>query len=558
MVVETRYDVLDGHLLKWVLAAGMSWLEHNKELINSMNVFPVPDGDTGTNMLLTVQKAYEQVAEMDESHIGIVGEAMARGALMGARGNSGTILSMLFRGFSHGLRAQEIMNASHLAAAMQSAVDYAYSTVSTVMKPVEGTILTVAREITTEAITRAREEANLKAILDSMIDAGRKSLENTPNLLPLLKEAGVVDSGGMGLLTFLEGVQRFIEGKPVVIQNGHNHENNHVQAGWQEAIAPEDEEGYGYDVQFLILGESLDVNKIRNDISAMGWSPLIDGDDRLIKVHIHVHDPGEPLSYAIGLGVELDDIVVENMQAQYLRYVQNRQEREDHRAHPEVEGIAVITVARGDGLSKLFREYGAARIVEGGQTMNPSTEDFLAAIDSLPNEEIIILPNNGNIIMAAEQAASLARDRKVRVVPTRTVPQGISALLAYGDLNGEVSFSKVVEGMTSHMRDVDSIEVTTATRTVTIDDVQVREGEAIGMLNGKLATSGGSLTEILLTVLRRAHAEDRDLASIYYGAGITEREAMALTAVLADTFGNLEFETVYGGQPLYPYIISLE
>lgn len=563
MVLEIRPNVVDGHLLKWMLAAGVSWLENHKQQVNNMNVFPVPDGDTGTNMVLTIRKAYQQVAHLNEDDISLVSESIARGALTGARGNSGTILSMLLRGFAQGLQGQDVMDSNAFVRACQNAVDYAYDTVRSVMDPVEGTILTVARESATAIKEHAKSETDLRKLFDHLLDAAYVSLENTPNLLPKLKEAGVVDSGGMGLVYILEGMRRLMDGKPIAAEttNGHKEPSEAVvvqEPHWQEALEPDDEEGYGYDVQFLMLGENMDVKQVREDISNMGWSPLIDGDDRLIKVHIHVHDPGEPLSYAIGLGVELDDIVVENMQAQYLQYVQQRQQREAHNESHQVDGVAVVTVARGDGLQVMLQEYGAARVIVGGQTMNPSTEDFLAAIDSLNASEIILLPNNGNVIMAAQQAASLAHGNTVRVVPTKTVQQGIAALLSYMDVREHGTLDEIYETMCESFTHLISAEVTTATRDASIDGVSVTEGQLIGLVNGKLRYAGGTLPALVQRLLEECHAEEHELVTLYYGNGQSEGDAHALVAQLESVFEDLSFEVVYGGQPLYPYLISIE
>lgn len=563
MVVEVKQSVVDGRLLKWLLAAGASWLEHHKAKINNMNVFPVPDGDTGTNMVLTIRKAYQQIAKSEDHHIGLIAEQIARGALTGARGNSGTILSMLLRGFSQALKDKQEMDAETFALACQSAVDYAYDTVRSVMDPVEGTILTVAREAAEAIRDRAHSESDLKVLLAELIEAAYKSLENTPNLLPKLKEAGVVDSGGMGLVYILEGMQRFIDGEPVVLEGSADIVNNEAPA-WENSLVPDDEEGYGYDVQFLMLGENLDVKQVRADISALGWSPLIDGDDRLIKVHIHVHNPADPLDYAIKLGVDLDDIVVENMQAQYLQYVQERNEREDsEREQKVVEGIAVVTVARGDGLESIFDEYGAAYVIIGGQTMNPSTEDFMEAIESVPNENIILMPNNGNVIMAAEAAAGLAGGlaggKNVKVLKTKTVQQGIAALVAYMDANDDGgNINTVLDAMQEGMSAIISAEVTTAVRDVTFDGVAVAEGQFIGMLNGKLVASGENLTGLVSDLLAKANANACEICTLYYGDGLTEDDVESLVDTLVDNYPDLEYEIVYGGQPLYPYLISLE
>ena len=560
MVVEIRPDIVDGKLLKWMIAAGVHWLEHHKEQVNNMNVFPVPDGDTGTNMLLTIRNAYKQVANSDEDHAGLVFEQVARGALTGARGNSGTILSMLLRGFSQAVKNKEVIDAHAFVQGCQNAVKYAYDTVESVMEPVEGTILTVARESTAALKGRADNESNLKVLLSDMIAAAYKSLENTPNLLPKLKEAGVVDSGGMGLVYILEGMQRFLDGEPVTFADGAGIEVED-NAHWQDALVPDDEEGYGYDVQFLMLGENMDVAQVRKDISDMGWSPLIDGDPNLIKVHIHVHNPGEPLSYAIGLGIDLDDIVVENMQAQYLQYVQDRSAREDVTPEAEVEekDVAVITVGRGDGLEKLLLEYGASRVITGGQTMNPSTEDFLSAIESLETKDVIILPNNGNVIMAAQQAASLVEGYNVRVVPSKTVQQGITSLLAYMDLlENEKPLDEIFDGMCDNLKLVISGEVTTAVRDTTYDGLTVKNGDNIGLIDGKIKVSRESVDETVQALLREVKAEDYELVTLYYGDGIDEKTAQALAGKIEDEFDELEVEVVYGGQPLYPYLMSIE
>ncbi|MEO1289531.1 MAG: DAK2 domain-containing protein, partial [Chloroflexota bacterium] len=528
MVVETKQSVIDGRMLKWMLAAGVFWLEHHKAKINNMNVFPVPDGDTGTNMVMTVRNAYKQISSAEEKHIGAIAEKIASGALRGARGNSGTILSMLFRGFSQALKDKPEMDAKTFALACQSAVDYAYDTVRSVMEPVEGTILTVAREAAAAIQERSQVETDMKVLLQELIDAAYQSLENTPNLLPKLKEAGVVDSGGMGLVYILEGMQRFIDGKPVVLDDDTTVVTDEAPA-WEDALVPDDEEGYGYDVQFLMLGENLDVKQVRADISAMGWSPLVDGDDRLIKVHIHVHNPADPLDYAIKMGVDLDDIVVENMQAQYLQYVEQRNEREGtQKGEKVVDGVAVVTVARGDGLEKIFDQYGAARIIVGGQTMNPSTEDFMSAIETIPNHDIVLMPNNSNVVMAAQQAAELAEDKSVHVVRTKTIQQGISALIAYMDANENGDLDAVVDAMTESIDNVISAEVTTAVRNVNFDGVDVVEGQYIGMLNNKLVASGDKLDQIIVDLINKANPDDLEICTLYYGDNLKESDAETL------------------------------
>jgi len=558
MVIELRRQLCDGYALKWMFAAGVSWLEHHRDQVNSMNVFPVPDGDTGTNMTLTVQKAYERIAKIEDRHVGIVSEQIAKGALMGARGNSGTILSMLLRGFAAGLSGREVMDADAFAHACHSAVKYAYDTVSSVMQPVEGTILTVAREAADALQEHVRTERDLSTLLGGMIAAARRSLERTPDLLPKLKEAGVVDSGGLGLVYILEGMKRLLDGEPVVFDGPQFATTAAAAPSWKDALVPDDEEGYGYDVQFLMLGENMNVDQVRRDISAMGWSPLIDGDSSLIKVHIHVHNPGEPLNYAITEAkVQISDIVVENMQAQYLEYVEQRAARES-KPVTQVEGVAVIAVVRGAGLVRIFEEYGAARIVDGGQTMNPGTEDFLAAIDSLPNDEIIILPNNGNIILAAQEAARLATHKRVCVIHNKTLPQGIAALLTYADLKDDHNLDALTSAMTEQIHRVMSGEVTRATRSVTMDDVSVKAGDIIGLLNGRLVVAGDDMTSVLRDLLHKGCANQHELVTLYYGDGVSTAEANAVKSALEVGFGDLEFQLIPGEQPLYPYLLSIE
>ncbi len=555
MAVNVEQKVCDGHLLKWLLAAGLAWLEENRDRVDQLNVFPVPDGDTGKNMVLTLRSAYQEVALLDERHVGIIGEKVARGALMGARGNSGVILSQLWRGFTNALRGHEVFDAPLFARACESAVDLAYKSVVT---PVEGTILTVAREATEAVTAQLSDSSDLRGLLEIMVEAAHQSLKRTPDLLPVLKKAGVVDSGGQGLVYMLEGMLRLLRGEDVF--------SSQIQASvssgdtWQAALEPEDEEGYGYDVQFLMHGEHMDVEAIRAAIDAMGWSTLVVGDDRMIKVHVHVHDPGQPISYAIQLGASLDDIVVENMQEQYQAYVEQRIAREHE---PEEDAalneVAVITVASGEGLRRLLRkDLQAAYVIAGGQTMNPSTQDFLAAIDALPSNKIVLLPNNKNIIMAAQQAASLARDKEVRVIGSRTIPQGISAMLAYTNIAHSNNIDEVAAEMENALRHIVSLEVTTATRNVEMDGLEVRRGQYIGLLDGALVVAGDEMNDVVADVLRKAGADEYELVTLYYGDGLRQQQVRDLVAVLREEFAGQEFEIVQGDQPLYPYMISLE
>jgi uncharacterized protein len=553
--VKTHHQVCDGHLYKWLIAAGLAWLEHNRDRVNQLNVFPVPDGDTGTNMWLTIKRAYEEVAQMNDPHIGRVSNAVSRGALMGARGNSGVILSQLLRGFGMALEHESTMGPAEFARACASAKDMSYKAVIT---PVEGTILTVARLAADAVVEAAKTEQSVGKLLDIMIEAAWAALKTTPDLLPILKKAGVVDSGGQGLVYIIEGMQRLVRGEIVSMVQGGAHGGAGTE-NWQDALTPEDEEGYGYDVQFLIHGESLNIEKVRADIDAMGWSTLVVGDEKLIKVHVHVHNPGVPISYAIEIPAAISDIVVENMQMQYHGYVEQRENRESG-AGAAIEGVAVITVAAGDGLHKLFtKDLQAASVVSGGQTMNPSAEDFLQAIDKLPNTEIILLPNNKNILMAARQAASLARDKQVRVVASRTIQQGIAAMFAYGNgRENAMNLEEIVEEMNQALPNVKSCEVTNAVRNVEFDGILVEEGNFIGMLDGTLVCAGKELSEVITVMLNKADAKKHELITLYYGEGLSESQAQGLVDYLAQDFNKQDIQIAYGGQPLYPYLISIE
>ncbi len=553
MTAKGALTACDGHMMKRLAEAGLAWLHSNQEKVNQLNVFPVPDGDTGTNMTLTMQNAWENIAQMDEPHVGKLTYALARGALMGARGNSGVILSQWWRGFAEALEGKSSFDAQLFSTACKSAVERAYQGV---VSPVEGTILTVTRQAMEAVSEKANLETDLHTLFEIKVTAAYESLKHTPELLPMLKDAGVVDSGGQGWTFIIEGMLRMLRGEDIHIRS--------VQAvavqqpGWQESLIPQDEEGYGYDVQFLMKGEGMNVEQVRADISAIGWSTLVVGDSSLIKVHVHVHDPGVPLSYAIGKGALLDDLVVENMQLQYQEYVKARSGREQKRMAP-VEGVAVVTTVTGDGFRQMFlNDLGAAYVIAGGQTMNPSTEDFITAIQTLPNTEIILLPNNPNILMAAQQAAALAEGKQVRVVPSRSIPQGISAMFEYTNEKDSLELDELADNMKTALQNVTTGEVTTATRSVNLNGIKVREGEYIGLIDDKLAVAGDGLLNVTRALLDKTGADKRELITLYYGDIVTEVQAQELAAALRGHYAGAEIQVVNGGQPLYPYVISIE
>ncbi len=552
--------VADGYLVKQLVGAGLMWLEQNKESVNRLNVFPVPDGDTGTNMFLTMRHAYLEIANMEEVHVGKLMRAVSNGALRGARGNSGVILSQLFAGTAAALDGHEHVSAPLFAAATRSAVEYAYRAVE---KPVEGTILTVSRRMMESVQTNYTHDPDLIMLLKRMIVAGRVALRHTPDMLPVLKKAGVVDSGGAGLLYIFEGMLRALCGKPLeaelVVLDNTPVPTPHEET-WEDALVPEDELGYGYDVQFLMRGDSLNIDKVRRDIQAMGWSTLVVGDNQLIKVHVHVHNPGDPLSYAIQAGGSLDDIVVENMQRQYEDYVQARAQRDE--GPVESKGPAVIAVAAGNGMKRVFLEQlGAAYVISGGQTMNPSTGDFLNTIAMVPNEEIILLPNNKNVLLAARLAAESAPGRRVRVIPTISVPQGIAAMFEYqflAESGMEFQLDAVVDAMSAAATAIKTIEVTNATRDVELDGLSVRAGQYIGLIDDKLVAAADEVTSLMIALLEKAGAASAERVTIYYGSDTTHRQAKALVESLLEQFSGPELEIVEGGQALYPYVLSVE
>lgn len=551
--------VADGFLIKQLFGAGLTWLEQNQEKVNRMNVFPVPDGDTGTNMYLTMRSAYKAVANLEEAHVGRLSQAVANGALEGARGNSGVILSQILRGTAVALEGQEKLTAPLLVEACRSAVDYAYNAVE---KPVEGTILTVSRGMMEAVVRNYEKDQDLIILLKRMVTAGRAALRRTPDMLPMLKKAGVVDSGGQGLVFIFEGMLRALCGKALSSELDVSETAVAVQPSetWQDALVPDDELGYGYDVQFLMRGATMNINEVRTAIQNMGWSTLVVGDDKLIKVHVHVHNPGEPLSYAINYGAAIDDIVVENMQLQYEGYVQERALRE-RPIRTDIPGVAVVTVAAGDGLERIFADqFNAAAVIRGGQTMNPSTGDFLNAIRGLPNDDIILLPNNKNVLLSAQQAAKQETGKRVAVVPSFSIPQGIAAMFEYINLcaDGNCTLDEVEAAMKASLLNVVTCEITNANRDAEFDGVQAKVGQYIGLINDVLVAAADRVNDVCRETLLKAKASAFERITLYFGRDANEEAATALVSELKDVFPKQEFEIVEGGQALYPYLISLE
>ncbi len=534
---------IDGRRLKRGFHAGVDRLSQHVELVNQLNVFPVPDGDTGINMYHTLRRAYEEIAEDDSADAGLIAARFAHGALMGARGNSGTILSQLLKGFADGLRGPTL-TPSLFRRACQAAVKQAYRSLTA---PTEGTMLTVAREAV-ECLGQADVcGAALKDMLEAMTAAALASLENTPNLLPILKEAGVVDAGGMGLVCFLQGMLGDQSAMPPGLAE-HAREIRGVAAGG----------AYGYDVQFLMIGEDLDIARARQDLEAMGWSVIVVGDRRTIKVHIHVNNPALPLDYALKTGAALDDVVVENMDMQYQRGLVRQRARAATPTSDSAE-FSVVAVVEGDGMQAVFRDLNCEAIINGGAGHNPSTEDFLVAIQQLPSRPIVILPNDRNIVLAAQQAADMIEGERVRVLPTESVLQGISAMLAFGDApDAKADLDATIEQMSAASAATISIEITRATRDSTYGGLQIKRNDFIALVDGEIRSASADIDIAALGAFAELDLQDLELATIYFGGGYTERAAAELVERLKAPLMELEFEIIFGGQSLYPFLISVE
>jgi len=541
---------IDGRVFKRLIEAGLTWLRTNQELVNSLNVFPVPDGDTGTNMVLTMQAAYDEVANSPENNFGEISRAVAHGALMGARGNSGVILSQLWRGFARVVDNHEVLNAAILAEAFAEARDTAYKGV---VRPVEGTILTVAKDIATAAEHILKTSDNPITMLDYVIKEADKSVERTPDLLPVLKDAGVVDSGGKGLFFILEGMLRFISGEGLDIAvAGVRPLADMVFENAMDTVEP------GQDFEVVVdfhPKEPLYLAGFYEELEEMGTSIQLGEGDGIYRLHIHVPTKNlyTPIDYTRSLGT-VTKVAIENLIAQMDQGMKDCGDSKPHLAPIEPGQIAVIAVAPGTGISRVFASLGAAGIVEGGQTMNPSTQEIIHTFENLPTDKIIILPNNKNIIMAAKSAAKLTV-KKVAVIPCQTVPEGLSAMMR---LVPEGDFDSVVEEMNNALDEVETGEITIATRSVDIDGVQVEKGQIIALLNGKLVQSAASLEDACLGLLEIAHADHFELITLFYGADIKKEEVVRIVDEIRSAYPEQEIEVQEGCQPHYQFIISIE
>ncbi|MCF6277170.1 MAG: DAK2 domain-containing protein [Anaerolineales bacterium] len=540
----------DGQAYKRLVEAGLTWLRTNQQTVNALNVFPVPDGDTGTNMVLTMQSAYDEIANLGHHKVGDMAAAVSQGALMGARGNSGVILSQIWRGVARGLEGEEVLTGANLAQAFADARDTAYKGV---VRPVEGTILTVTKDIAAAAEAALEETDDPIAILAKLVAAADVSVEHTPELLPVLKQAGVVDSGGMGLFLILEGMLRYIYGEPLDMPL--------MSVQPMAALDLENamhavEEGQDFEVvvDFYPDGE-LDLKSFYAALEEMGTSIQVGEGDGMYRMHIHLllEKRYEPIDYIMTLGT-VTNVAMENLAAQMDKLNKSSEPDRLELTNIEPGEIAVVTVSPGPGISRIFASLGVAALVEGGQTMNPSTQELLAAFENLPTDKVIILPNNKNIILAA-QAARDVTVKDVHVIPCRTVPQGLAAMLMH---NPKGDLETVAKKMEKSLSSVLTGEVTTATRTVEIDGVNVETGQVIALLDGKLVLAAASVKEACLGLLEKAQVEEYELITLYIGADYPRAEANRVGDMLQEKFPDLEIEMQDGGQPHYQLILSIE
>ncbi|MBX9972360.1 DAK2 domain-containing protein [Cytobacillus firmus] len=553
---------LNGKLFAEMVIQGANHLSANAKLVDALNVFPVPDGDTGTNMNLSMTSGAKEVKANIQEHIGKVGSALSKGLLMGARGNSGVILSQLFRGFSKHIEQKSSINGKEFADALNSGVETAYKAV---MKPVEGTILTVAKDSAKKAVQAAKNEDDIIVIMEEVLKEARASLNRTPDLLPVLKEVGVVDSGGQGLVFVYEGFLAELKGEKLPdtpaalprmddLVSAEHHKNVH------SFMNTEDIE-FGYCTEFMVKFETekLSANpfsedKFRQDLSKYGDSLLVIADEQLVKVHIHSEQPGDCLTYGQRYG-SLINMKIENMRQQHTNLIDDVPTPLAAEAKPkEKQEYGIVTVSMGSGIADLFRSIGAHAVIEGGQTMNPSTEDIVKAIKEVNAKKVIILPNNKNIIMAAQQAAEVTEEEAV-VVSSKTVPQGMAALLAF---NPGAGLAENEEGMTEALQHVKTGQITFAVRDTSIDGLEIEKDDFMGIADGKIVVKNKDRVQAAKDLLDGMIDEDSEILTVLKGEDAAEEEVDALISYIEDKYEDVEVEVHDGKQPLYSFIFSIE
>jgi DAK2 domain fusion protein YloV len=537
---------ISGQEFREMLATATTWLEKSAPDIDALNVFPVPDGDTGTNMLLTMRSGVEEAFQISNATVSSVAQAIAHGALMGARGNSGVILSQIWRGVALELKGKRALGGRELAGALRRASTTAYEGIS---NPTEGTILTVAKDAAAAAQAAVEESDDPVAVLEAAVTGAAESVANTPNLLPILKQSGVVDAGGQGLLTILDGALRYLRGeaeqmqfrKPQIVAS------NVALTARPARAAVVDEVPFGYCTEFLLKGEDLDPDAIRTRLQKKGQSLITVGDETTVRVHIHTLDPGNVVRFATSLGT-MHQVSIRNMDEQYQDFLQMQKQRV-----PEAD-VATVAIVAGDGLGEVFASLGATAIVPGGQTMNPSIKEILQAVRKVISDKVIILPNNKNVVLTANQVKKLT-DKRVEIVPSCTVPQGVAALLAF---DYEADFDTSLRLMKEAIGKVRTIEITQAVRPAKLNGLKIKRKQAIGLLDDELLAAGTSPEDVLVKMLAKIRIRDNGIATIYYGQEIQPAQAEQVGENVRAKYPQLQVEVVHGGQPHYSYIVSVE
>ena len=554
-------NTIDAAMLKKCFLAGAANLEAKKEIINELNVFPVPDGDTGTNMTMTILSAAKEVSNIASPNFENLSKAISGGSLRGARGNSGVILSQLFRGFTKEIKSVTVIDAPILARAFQKATETAYKAV---MKPKEGTILTVAKGLSDKMNELACENGDLEEILGQVLEHGRYVLSQTPEMLPVLKEAGVVDSGGQGLIEVLSGIYDCLLGKEIDLTAALGT----TTTAKVEADTTQADIKYGYCTEFIINIEKKfdngDELNFKAYLESIGDSIVVVADDEIVKVHVHTNDPGLAIQKALTYG-SLSKMKIDNMREEHKeKLIKEAQKAEAEKkaaeeaakkpAEPKKK-YGFISVSAGAGLSEIFEGLGVDVVIEGGQTMNPSTEDMLNAIDKVNAENVFILPNNSNIILAANQAQSIVTDKNVYVVPSKTIPQGITALINFDEsADAEANF----DNMSSEMKNVKTGQVTYAVRDTSMDGKEIKQNDIMGIGDKTILSVGKYIEETTIDMLSQLIDDDSELISVYYGADVSSEQVDSLTAKIEETYPDLDLEVHSGGQPIYYYIVSVE
>ncbi|WP_100408168.1 DAK2 domain-containing protein [Bacillus solitudinis] len=554
---------IEGQKLAQMFIEGAANLSTHVKIVDALNVFPVPDGDTGTNMNLSITSGVNEVKQNIHDEASKVAASFAKGLLMGARGNSGVILSQLFRGFSKEIEMKKKITTIDFAQALDKGVETAYKAV---MKPVEGTILTVAKDTAKHALKAAKKQSDFVTFMEDVLKEARRSLKRTPELLPILKEVGVVDSGGQGLVYIYEGFLANLKGETLTgsipeqpnMEELVKIEHHHVQS----QMSTEDIE-FGYCTEVMVRFEqdklakkSFEERLFREELSEWGDSLLVVSDDDLLKIHIHAEQPGEVITKAQQYG-NLINVKIENMREQHTHLLEETKAfygEKDENASKEKSEYGIVTVSMGDGIEKLFKGMGAGVVIQGGQTMNPSTEDIVKAIEEVHAKKVFILPNNGNVIMAAEQAAKVV-DAEAVVIPSKTVPQGLAALLAF---NPSQSMNENIDAMAETMAGVKTGQITFAVRDTTIDGIEIKKDDYMGIAEKKIISSGAVMVDVAKDLLKSMLDEDSEIITILQGEDASDEQTEELSAYLEEEFADLEVDSHKGNQPLYSYIFSVE